>query len=190
MSLVERKIGKSFWYIEFPYIVHNNQTGILEKSDLVICNKTKFRSTSMSCFRRPVYLFMIWLSSPYDLINGSVSLLSTDFFTWLGRFSRYPWNVSHVHLSRARRKSALGHAQNVRIYIILRMRKVLSGHLVSIDTFYSFQQCLQRTAKALLRLQGCAGWSWPSLSVYARTQIFAWRGPTDKCHFSSATIQI
>ena len=36
--------------------------------------------------------------------------------------------------------------------------------------------CL-RTAKVLIRLQGCAGWSGPSLSAYARRQVFAWHSP-------------
>ena len=37
---------------------------------------------------------------------------------------------------RIKRKSAFEHAQNVRIHVILRMRKVWSGLLFSIDTFY------------------------------------------------------
>ena len=36
-------------------------------------------------------------------------------------------------------KVAFAHAQNVRIYIILHMRKVSSGHLFTIKTFYSIQ---------------------------------------------------
>ena len=34
-------------------------------------------------------------------------------------------------------KSAVEHAQSVRIHIILHLRKVSSGHLLSIETFYS-----------------------------------------------------
>ena len=41
------------------------------------------------------------------------------------------------HRGRVKRKRAFEHAQNMRIYIILRMLKVPSGPLLSIDTFYS-----------------------------------------------------
>ena len=47
-----------------------------------------------------------------------------------------------------------------------RMRKVQSGLLLSIDTFYRIQWFWQRTAKALIRLRGCADGSVPSLSAY------------------------
>ena len=40
-------------------------------------------------------------------------------------------------VGRFKRKSTLEHAQNVRIHIILRIRKVSSGSLLSIDTFCS-----------------------------------------------------
>ena len=38
-------------------------------------------------------------------------------------------------MGRVKRKRALDHAQNMRIYIILRMCKVSSGQLLSIDFF-------------------------------------------------------
>ena len=60
---------------------------------------------------------------------------------------------------------------------IPRMRKTLSGHLLSIDTFYSGQWYCKRTANALIRLRGCAGWSGLSLFAYAQRHVFAWRGP-------------
>ena len=53
---------------------------------------------------------------------------------------------------------------------------VSSNYLLSIETFYSIQRFCLRTAKALVRLRGCAGWSGPSLSVYARRHVFVWRG--------------
>ena len=37
-----------------------------------------------------------------------------------------------------------------------------------------------RTEKALIRLRGCIGWSWPSLSSYARRHVFALRDPNFK----------
>ena len=40
-------------------------------------------------------------------------------------------------MGRVKRKSAFEHAQNVRIHIILHMRRVSSGQLLSIETFYS-----------------------------------------------------
>ena len=41
------------------------------------------------------------------------------------------------YMGRAKRKCVFEHAQNAHIQIHSRMRKVSSGHLVSIDTFYS-----------------------------------------------------
>ena len=41
------------------------------------------------------------------------------------------------NMGRAKQKSAFEHEQKVRIHIILHMRKVSSGHLLSIDAFYS-----------------------------------------------------
>ena len=40
-------------------------------------------------------------------------------------------------MGRAKLKRVFGYAQNVRIFIILRMRKISSGYLLSFDTFYS-----------------------------------------------------
>ena len=53
-------------------------------------------------------------------------------------------------MGRVKQKSAFEHAQNVRIHNILRMREVLSGHLLSIETFYTIQWFCLRTAKALI----------------------------------------
>ena len=61
------------------------------------------------------------------------------------------------------------------------MRKVSSGHLFSIEIFYSIQWFCLRTVKALIRLH--AVWSGPSLSAYTRKLIFAWRGPFDAILF-------
>ena len=51
-------------------------------------------------------------------------------------------------------------------------RKVSFQHLFSINTFYSVNWFCMRTAKALIRLRGCAGWSGPSLCEHAQ-----WRRP-------------
>ena len=67
-------------------------------------------------------------------------------------------------MGRVKRKSAFKHAQNVRIHIILHMRRVSSGHLLSIETFYSNQWFYKLTIKALIRLRGCAVWSGTLLS--------------------------
>ena len=77
------------------------------------------------------------------------------------------------HLVHAKRKSPFKHAQTVRIHIILDMRKILSGHLLSIETFYIIQWFCIRAAKVLIRLRGCAVWSRPSLYAYVRTYVFA-----------------
>ena len=62
--------------------------------------------------------------------------------------------------------------------IILCMRNVSSGLLLSIHTFCSSQCYCLRTVKVLIRLRGCAVWSGPSLSAYyAQRHVFVWRGP-------------
>ena len=73
-------------------------------------------------------------------------------------------------------KSASKYVQKVRIHIILHMRKVSSGPLLSIHTLCSIQCFCWWTVKTVIRLRGCAGWSGPSLSAFARKQVFAWRG--------------
>ena len=60
---------------------------------------------------------------------------------------------------------------------IPRMSKVSSGHLLSVDTFFSVQWFCLQTVKALIRMCGCAGWSWSSLSVHAQRYVFVWHGP-------------
>ena len=57
------------------------------------------------------------------------------------------------------------------------MHKLSSGHLLSIETFCSSQWFWLLAAKALIRLRGCAIWSGPLLSAYARRLVFAWLGP-------------
>ena len=51
--------------------------------------------------------------------------------------------------------------------------------IFSLDTFYSVQWIYNRTANALIRLRGYAGWSGHSLCSYVRRQVFTWRGPYD-----------
>ena len=54
------------------------------------------------------------------------------------------------------------------VQIILHIFKVPSRPLLSFHIFYRIQWFCKRTTKALIRLCGCAGWSGPSLSAYAR----------------------
>ena len=55
-------------------------------------------------------------------------------------------------------KSAFAHAQNVRIHIILHMRKVSSGRLFSIGTFYKVnkwtQELIQSDPYQVLNIKG------------------------------------
>ena len=46
-----------------------------------------------------------------------------------------------------------------------------------IDTFCRFQWFCYRTAKALIRIRGCAGWLGHTLPAYARRHVLACRGP-------------
>ena len=75
------------------------------------------------------------------------------------------------HMNLAKRKSAFEHAQNVRIY--LRMRKIFSWSLLSIDNFSRILWFWQRIAKNLIRLRECAVWSGPSLSAHAPKETFS-----------------
>ena len=68
------------------------------------------------------------------------------------------------------------------IQTILRMRKASSGHMLSIETFYSIRWYMfGRTVKALIRLRGCAGWSRSLLSAYDWRHIFAWSSSFNPC---------
>ena len=64
------------------------------------------------------------------------------------------------------------HAQHVWIHISLHTRKVSSGHLVSIETFYSIRWFCLRTAKALIRLRISAVWTGPPLSAHNQRVCF------------------
>ena len=77
------------------------------------------------------------------------------------------------YLGPVKRKFAFKPAQMHSFRFISRMRKVLSGHLFSIDAFRSIQWVCLRTVKAPIRLRTCAGWSGHSLSAYVRRYIFA-----------------
>ena len=48
-------------------------------------------------------------------------------------------HISLDNIGRVKRKSVFEHAKNIRRHVILHMRKVSSGHLLSIETFYSIQ---------------------------------------------------
>ena len=82
-------------------------------------------------------------------------------------------------MTHVKRKRSVEHAQNMCIHIIRCMRKVSSGPLLSSYTFYSIQWFRLRAVKALIRVRGCAGWSGPSLSAYARIDVFEWRCPNN-----------
>ena len=75
-------------------------------------------------------------------------------------------------LGRSKQHSAFEHAQNVQIHIILRMRKVSSGPLLSFDEFYSIKLFWKRTAKGPDRTAGRAFWSGLSLSTQAPKAYF------------------
>ena len=65
---------------------------------------------------------------------------------------------------------------------------VSSGPLLSIHTFFSMQCFCKRTRKAVIRLRGCAGWSGPSLSAYARPRFRMARSIS--CPFSMLSAQL
>ena len=82
----------------------------------------------------------------------------------------FPGRPCH-NMGRVKRRSAFEHAQNAPIHIILHMRKVLSGHLLSTEIFCSIKWFSLQTAKAQIRLRGCAVWSGPLLSAYTKDMI-------------------
>ena len=49
--------------------------------------------------------------------------------------------------------------------------QVSSRHLLSIEAFFSIQWFRLQTAKALIRLHGCAGWFWPSAAQISCEQL-------------------
>ena len=53
---------------------------------------------------------------------------------------------------------------------------VWSGTLLYFIIFYNTQWFYTWTVTVLIRLRGCAGWSGPSLSAYAKRCIFTWHG--------------
>ena len=63
-------------------------------------------------------------------------------------------------MGHIKRKSAFEHVQNAQIQIILRMRKISSGHI-----YYTVQLFCSRTLEALIILRGRPGCSGPLLSA-------------------------
>ena len=58
-------------------------------------------------------------------------------------FCQFDECISFIyHLSHAKRKCTCQHAQNAQIHIILRMRKISFGHLLSIHTFLYYPMIL------------------------------------------------
>ena len=75
---------------------------------------------------------------------------------------RICWDTLQMRL--VKRNIASEHAQNARMHIILRMRKVSTGHLLSFHTFCEPNDSVSGKWFDLTRLRGCAGWSRLSLS--------------------------
>ena len=119
----------------------------------------------------PEPLVRLYIWGLFRMSPGSASYLLIRI--WLCSFG----DVVFYHTSHVKRKRSFEHAQNVRIRIIMHMRKVSSWHLLFNDTFQSVQWFHSQTANVLIRLRGCAGWSGPSLSAFARRHVFAWQGP-------------
>ena len=63
--------------------------------------------------------------------------------------------MQYLYMGRVKRKSVFKHALNAQIQIVLRMRKVLSGPLLSTHTFFSSQWFCYRTVKALIAVHIC-----------------------------------
>ena len=79
-------------------------------------------------------------------------------------------------MCRVKQIGAFSFSQNAqnKIRCIL---KASSGRLLFRNTFCSMQRFCKRSVKALIRLHGCADWSWPLLSAYAWSHVFARRYP-------------
>ena len=83
---------------------------------------------------------------------------------------------TRLYLGRVERKIAFEHAQSAQILIILHMRKVSSGLLLFINTVFFNEEQKPRwyniyTDAQVDDINGCAGWSRPSLSAYARRHV-------------------
>ena len=74
------------------------------------------------------------------------------------------------------KKSSFEDAQNMRIHIILHMRKVSYGPLLPIDTFYSIQLFLadREGPGQTARMRKLV---WTFIVRICRRQIFTWRDP-------------
>ena len=129
---------------------------------LFVCLKALFRLT------RPKWRWIQWV------LISSVQIL--EIFIWYKEFVLCAcFNLIWIYMGGIKRKSVFEHAQNMRIHKSC-ISAISSGQVLSIETFYSIQWFCLRTAKALIRLRGCAGWSGPSLSAYVQRHVFAWRG--------------
>ena len=111
------------------------------------------------------------LRSTYASVNSLEALLQAKDSMLLQTDSKDSPGRSCHNMGRIKRKSAFEHAQNAQIHIILHMRKVSSGHLLSIEIFCSIKWLSLRTAKAQSRLRG----SGPLLSAYAQRHVFSAR---------------
>ena len=74
-------------------------------------------------------------------------------------------------MGRAKWKSVFEHAQNAQIQIHPMHAQSFVWHLLPIGTFYSVQWFFEQTAKTLIKLHRCSGWSGPLLSAYTWRHI-------------------
>ena len=83
-----------------------------------------------------VYLFIVYLFISGKWSQNGETPVSADALLLLC-YILYIQTDAYIH--RVKRTSAIEHAQNAQIQIILRMRKVSSGHLLYIRTFCIIQ---------------------------------------------------
>ena len=152
--------------------IESSQTnGIFAKGRRMInigCKEIIWLRVKTSLERRLIKFVLPLVSCITLCINNKVATTNEHHFQPL-----------RTQMRRAKRKTAFEHAWNLRVHMILRMRKVSSGPLLSSHTFFSIQWFYYRTVKALIRLRGCAGWSGPLLSAYSRWYVFRWRCPKE-----------
>ena len=72
-------------------------------------------------------------------------------------------------------KRVFEHAQHAHIQIILRMRNVLSWHVLFTDTFYG-QMILLADSEGSDQTARMRKLIWALTVIYARRHVFAWRG--------------
>ena len=155
---------------------------------------TRRRKTKFPTVKPPIYLpkWQIWmqLSPNYKLMSCQISMNVAPVHVITEEFVPTALEVSVVTVlvqdtlavivlqvePHQAKKNALEHAQNVRSHIIMHMCNVLSGLLLSIDTFFSSQLFLRgqrRFWSDRAAAQSDLSLRCPHLP---RRYIFAWRG--------------